>query len=88
MLFYPILNNWTDLKPKERRPRAAGDKLEEGTLLLLAEVRHHGPERSDGRVGQLITPRVVGVGLQIYDRRYHTDIHRRTSQILTGSEVS
>ena len=74
MLFYPILNNWTDLKPQERRPRAAGDKLEEGTLLLLAEVRHHGPERGDGRVGQLITPGVVGVGLERYDRRYHTDI--------------
>ena len=73
MLFYPILNNWTDLKPQERRPRAAGDKLEESTLLLLAEVRHHGPERGDGRVSQLITPGVVGVGLQIYDRRYFTD---------------
>ena len=60
------MNDWTDLKPQERRPRAAGDKLEEGTLLLLAEVRHHGPERGDGWVGQLITPGVVGVGLQRY----------------------
>ena len=74
MLFYLFKNDWTNLKPKERRPRAAGDKLEEGTLLLLAEVRHHGPERGDGRVGQLIAPGVVGVGLQIYDRRYDADI--------------
>ena len=53
----------TDLKPEERRARAACDELEEGALLILAELLHHGPEGGDGGVGQLVTPGVVGVGL-------------------------
>ena len=51
-----VVNDETNLKPEERRPRAACDKLEEGALLVLTELLHHGPEGGNGGVGQLVTP--------------------------------
>lgn len=34
----------TDPESQERRPGAAGDKLEELPLLVIGELLHHGPE--------------------------------------------
>ena len=55
---------WLCLKAEERRFGAAGDKLEESSLLLLAKACNHLPEGGDRRVTELVTPGVVRVSLR------------------------